>query len=102
MRRYVLAPEAASDLVQIFRHLQREASKEVAEQVEHAIRNKIVFLAKNPGIGHFRRDLTDEPVKVFPAYSWLIIYRPDTKPLQVVSILHASRDVASILEGRTN
>jgi antitoxin ParD1/3/4/toxin ParE1/3/4 len=82
--------------------LQREAGKEVAEQVEHAIRNKIGFLAENPAIGHFRRDLTDEPVKVFPAYSWLIIYRPDTRPLQVVSILHSSRDVASILKRRTN
>lgn len=96
MRRYVLAPEAASDLAEVFRHLRRESGEEAAGHVERAIRSKIVFLAENPGVGHFRRDLTDEPVKFLPAYSWLIIYRPDTKPLQwfrsctAVAMLRAS------------
>jgi hypothetical protein len=30
----------------------------------------------------------------------LIVYRPDTKPLQIVSILHGRRDVEQILRGR--
>jgi antitoxin ParD1/3/4/toxin ParE1/3/4 len=68
--------------------------------VESAIRDKIVFLAKTPGAGHTRRNLTDEPVKFFPVYSYLIVYRPETKPLQVVSILHGHRDVERILKGR--
>ena len=29
-------------------------------------------------------------MKFFPVYSYLVIYRPDTKPLQVVSILHGT------------
>jgi hypothetical protein len=33
-------------------------------------------------------------------HSYLIVYRPQTKPLEVVSILHARRDVASILMQR--
>lgn len=36
----------------------------------------------------------------FPVYSYLIVYRPNTKPLQVVSILHGRRDVEQILRGR--
>jgi hypothetical protein len=36
-RRYVLAPQAAHDLVEIWRYLSQEASKTVADQVELAI-----------------------------------------------------------------
>jgi toxin ParE1/3/4 len=64
------------------------------------IRDKILFLAGSPGAGHWRRNLTDEAVKFFPVYSYLIVYRPDTKPLQIVSILHGRRDAERILKGR--
>jgi len=98
--RYVLAPEAALDLVQIWRYIKKNASLEMAERVEAVIREKIVYLAERPGGGHWRRDLTDEPVKFFSIYSYLIVYRPETKPLQVVAILHGRRDVEQLLKGR--
>jgi plasmid stabilization system protein ParE len=80
-RRYVLAPEAAHDLVQIWRYIKKNASIEMADRVESVIREKIVYLAGRPGGGHWRKDLTDEPVKFFPVYSYLIVYRPETSPL---------------------
>ena len=80
-RRYVLAPEAAHDLVQIWRYIKKNASLEMADRVESVIRDKIVYLAERPGGGHWRKDLTDEPVKFFPVYSYLIVYRPETSPL---------------------
>lgn|ERR1035441_1856421 len=99
-RRYVLAPEAALDLIQIWRHIKRESSLAVADRIESVIRDKIAFLAGNPGAGHSRKNLTDQPVKFFPVYSYLIVYRSDTKPLQVVSILHGRRDVEQLLKNR--
>ena len=98
--RYVLAPEAALDLVQIWRYIGKQSSFQVADRVESVIRDKIIFLAGNPGAGHWRKDLTDQAVKFFPVYSYLVVYRPDTKPLQVVSILQGRRDVEQILKGR--
>ena len=100
MTRYVLAPEAASDLVRIWRYLSGEASVATADRVEAEILRKIAFLSENPGAGHFRKDLTEQPVKFFPVYSWLIVYRPEAQPLQVISILHGSRDVGRILPER--
>jgi toxin ParE1/3/4 len=99
-RRYVLAPEAALDLIQIWRHIKRESSLAVADRIESVIRDKIAFLAGSPGAGHSRKNLTDQPVKFFPVYSYLIVYRPDTRPLQVVSILHGRRDVEHLLQNR--
>jgi antitoxin ParD1/3/4/toxin ParE1/3/4 len=98
--RYVLAPEAASDLVQIWRYIKKQSSVDMADRVEAVILDRIAFLAENPGAGHWRRNLTERPVKFFPVYSYLIVYRPETKPLQIASILHGRRDVEQILRGR--
>jgi antitoxin ParD1/3/4 len=99
-RRYVLAPEAALDLVQIWRYIKKNVSLQMADRVESVIRDKIVYLAERPGRGHWRKDLTNEPVKFFSIYSYLIVYRPETSPLQVVAILHGRRDVEGLLKDR--
>ena len=98
--RYVLAPDAALDLVQVWRYIRKQSSVEMADRVESVIREKIVFLAGAPGAGHWRKNLTDEALKFFPVYSYLIVYRPETRPLQVVSILHGHREVERILKNR--
>ena len=98
--RFVLAPDAALDLVRIWRYIKNNISLEVADRVETAIREKISYLAANPGAGHWRKDLTDEPVKFFSIYAYLIVYRPEKIPVQVVAILHGRRDVEQILKAR--
>jgi plasmid stabilization system protein ParE len=78
--RYLLAPEAALDLVQIWRFIRNNASLEMADRVESVIREKMAYLAGRPDGGHWRKDLTDEQVKFFTIYSYLIVYRPETPP----------------------
>ncbi len=98
--RYILAPQAALDLVEIWRYIKERASLTVADRVESTIRERPLFLAETPGAGHRRADLTERDVKFFPVYSYLIVYRPETKPLQVASILHGRRDLEQILKDR--
>lgn len=98
--RYILAPEAARDLIQIWRYIKKQSNIEIADRVEAAIRERIAFLAANPGAGHWRKDLTEQPVKFFPVYSYLIVYRHEKGPLQIVSILHGRRDVEQVLKQR--
>ena len=50
--------------------------------------------------GHWRKDLTGEQVKFFPVYSYLVVYRFDTKPLQIVAIVHGGRDLEQLLKAR--
>src|SRR5215475_8309347 len=98
--RYLLAPQAAEDLVEIWRYIKEQSTLEVADRVESVIREMLAFLSSNPDSGHVRENLTNESVKFFPVYSYLIVYRPETKPLQIVSILHGRRDVEEILRDR--
>ena len=98
--RFVLAPQAAEDLVGIWRYIKSQSSSAMADHVQSVIRDKFIFLAQSPEAGHHRRNLTNEEVKFFPVYSYLIVYRPETKPLQIVAILHGRRDVEGVLRDR--
>ena len=100
MSRYVLSPEAADDLVEIWLYVESQSRPEIADRVVAEIRAKIEVICISPGIGHRRRDLSDGDLRFFAAYSYLIVYRPTTKPLQIASILHGRRDVERILDDR--
>src|SRR5258708_5229759 len=66
-----------------------------ADSIEAA--DRVLDLAKNPGVGHWREELADKRHRFLLVYSYLIVYRHETKPLQIVCVLHAARDVQSIL-----
>lgn len=53
----------------------------------------VVVLQVNPGIGHWHEELADKRHLFFLVYSYLMVYRHETKPLQVIRVLHAARDV---------
>ena len=66
--RYLLAPQAARDLVQIWRYIKKESSQETADRVESVIRRKFAYLADFPKGGHRRRDLTAAEVAFLPSF----------------------------------
>jgi plasmid stabilization system protein ParE len=80
--------------------LAQEAGIAIADRVEATLFAKMGVLAGMPGVGHWRRDLTGAVVKFFSVYSYLIVYRPETSPLQVVAILHGRGDVERLLRER--
>ena len=55
------------------------------------------FSGTDQSAGHVREDLTSREVKFWPVYAYLIIYDPETKPVQIIRVLHGMRDVQEIL-----
>ncbi|MBI3210300.1 MAG: type II toxin-antitoxin system RelE/ParE family toxin [Candidatus Solibacter usitatus] len=97
MRRFRLAPEARRDIREIWSFIAGD-SLEAASRVRYAIRDECLRLAQYPFLGHHRRDLTSrEDVRFWPVYSYLIIYRPDTSPLEILRVLHGKRDVKGVV-----
>jgi toxin ParE1/3/4 len=96
MKPFVLTPRAEQDVSDIWDYI-ADDSIEAADRVLAVLEKTLHRLAKNPGIGHMREDLADRRHRFFLVYSYLIVYRFETQPLQVIRVLHAARDVQSIL-----
>lgn len=95
--RYVLTSQAKQDLAEIAEYIAEESGSDPAEYVIEKIRETFRFLAEQPGVGHVREDLADDPsVRFWAVYSYLIIYAHDERPLGIVSIVHGSRDPGEI------
>ena len=96
MKPFVLTPRAEHDVSDIWDYI-ADDSIEAADRVVGALETTMHKLAKAPGIGHMREELADRRHRFFLVYSYLIVYRYETKPLQVIRVLHAARDVQNML-----
>lgn len=97
MSHFVVSGPAAADLGDIYAWIAQDdlgAAARVLEDLRSAMRR----LAQHPQLGHVRDDLADETLKVWPVHSYLVIYRPESTPLQIVRVLSGYRDIAVLFE----
>ena len=96
MSEFVLTPAAEGDLLKILGYLEGDTPSAILRVVD-ALDEAMQLLADNPRIGHVRTDLTDADVRFWSVFKYLVIYRPETKPLEIVRVLHGRRDVKRLL-----
>lgn len=54
-----------------------------------------------PGADHIREDLAEgRPILFWPRRDYLILYKPQTSPLEILSIFRGSRDLPSLIGKR--
>jgi toxin ParE1/3/4 len=96
MKRFRLSPEAARDIREIWAYI-ADDNIPAARRVRLLIFDACRMIARNPGIGHKREDLTEKPVLFWATGSYLIAYNPARRPIEVVRVVHAARDVPRLL-----
>ena len=97
MKRFVLTKLAEGDLHQIKNHLAEKAGPTIARRVMKEIRLAMDLLGDRPDLGHVREDLTNQPLKFWPVFSYLIVYAPTSRPIQVIRVLPGAQDVEHLL-----
>jgi plasmid stabilization system protein ParE len=97
---YHLTLAAEQDLNRIVDHIADESSIEAALKVESAFRSEFFKLAELPGIGHYREELLDRHYRFTSLYSYVIVYRWEASPIEIVAILHGARDLNVLLRTR--
>ncbi len=96
MTRYVLTPIAEQDVREIAAWIAGH-NPSAAERFIDAAYDAFEFLTDHPAIGHYRRDLTDQPVRFWAVMRrYLIVYR-EAAPVQVLPVLSMYRDIAALL-----
>jgi len=93
---FKLSPEACQDIQQIWAYIAADSIK-AARRVRLQILDARWRIAENPGIGHSREDLTEKPVRFWPIGSFLIVYNPARRLVEIVRVVHGARDVPSLL-----
>jgi len=98
MTGYLIAPAARNELDGIWDYYAVELQNpDAADGIIDELFTSLRRLAQTPGMGHFRSDLAAEPLRFWRVRSYLIIYRSEKRPIEIVRILHAARDVQAIL-----
>lgn len=101
MSGYVLTPTAQEDLTHIRDYYLNEAGHRVARQILVEFVEAFRFLGRIPGAGHKREDLAeDRSILFWPMRDYLILYKPKTTPLQIITIVRGSQDIPRIISRR--
>jgi toxin ParE1/3/4 len=89
------SPQARLDLVEIWRYIAEESLLS-ADSVLMDIDEKLRMIAEFPEIGRLRNELAQD-LRCFPVGKYIIFYRPVKNGIEVVRVLHGSRDIEEIL-----
>jgi toxin ParE1/3/4 len=84
-------PRAKSDLVEIWDYI-ADDSEARADAFVDMIDQKFLTLASNPGIGRPRDELAED-LRSFAVGRYVIFYRPIPEGVEIVRVLHGSRDI---------
>lgn len=101
MRRLVYLSAARDDLADILRYVAHEsASPAVATQFVSKLRQRCERLASLPGtLGTARPELRED-LRSAPCRGYVIFFRYSADRLEIVNVLHASRDIVAYFDER--
>jgi len=96
MRTYVLSFATEKDIEDIVTYIGQD-NPIAALKLLDAFYEAMDRLAEHPKIGHYRPDLTPQPVRFWPVRNrYLIIYK-ESSPLEIIRLLSSYRDITNLL-----
>ena len=103
MKKFILHPEAWSDLTEIWEYI-AAGNLDAADRVLNEIQSAINSLVRFPHQGHSRPEFTSRPIRFQVVRDYVIVYAADQDPLAVLAILHGRRNprvLAAIINQRS-
>jgi toxin ParE1/3/4 len=94
MPNLVLRPRALADLAEIWAHIP-EDSPDRADALVDLVDSKFQSLSRRPGLGRRRPELRSD-VRSLAVGRYVVFYLPLSRGIEVVGVLHGSRDIESV------
>ncbi|MFT5467016.1 MAG: plasmid stabilization system protein ParE [Verrucomicrobiales bacterium] len=91
----VLTRSAERDIFDIADYIAEQGSPLAAERFVGKLKAECEKLGRLPGKGHFRAEVP-RPLKVLNFKNYVIVYRLEKEPVEIVRVLHSRRDFTSI------
>jgi plasmid stabilization system protein ParE len=100
MKRYILGIEASQDVLDIWDYIAKD-NIDAADRLVNSLFEAFNKLTRMPHMGHRREDLVeDRPLLFWPVGDYIVIYRADRLPIEIVAVTRGSRDIPTFLRGR--
>jgi plasmid stabilization system protein ParE len=96
---YILSTAAEFDFDEIWEYIAAD-NIDAADRWVGKLFDAFEALGQMPGMGHRREDLTSFPVLFWPVGAYLIIYRAERRPIEIVAVTQGSRDIPAFLNRR--
>lgn len=96
MASYHLRSKAEEDLLNIWKYI-AENSPASATKLIRAFHQHFALLAENPQLGRARSDIR-AGLRSFPVKRYLLLYRSLSDEIEVVRVIHGSRDMGALFE----
>ncbi len=96
MTSYALSETAASDIHAALRYITRADSLASALHVHQAFVEAFEVLASSPRVGFRREHLTGLDVRWWPVLGYLIVYRSEASPIEILRVLHGAREMSRV------
>lgn len=92
----VKRPRAELDLLDLWDYI-ADDSLDRADEFLDRIEGKLQTLARNPGLGRKREELL-AGLRSFPIGSYVVFYRAIEDGIDILRVLHGSRDIEEIFK----
>jgi plasmid stabilization system protein ParE len=99
MKEYVLSTDAELDLDEIWEYIAQDNIR-AADRWIGQLFDAFEALARTPGMGHKREDLTAYPILFWPVGAYLILYRVQNGYIEIVAVTQGARDIPAFLRKR--
>jgi plasmid stabilization system protein ParE len=96
---YILSTAVEFDLDEIWEYIAAD-NVDAADRWIRKLFDAFEALGQSPGMGHRREVRTDYPVLFWPVGAYLIIYRAERRPIEIVAVTQGSRDIPAFLNRR--
>lgn len=89
---YRISSAARDDLDSIWRYVAHD-SLDAADRLIDLFHEKFLLLSSQPGLGESRNELS-AGLRIFTVGKYAVFYRPTQSNIEIVRLIHASRDMA--------
>jgi toxin ParE1/3/4 len=96
MSAVVVRPRALADLAEIWAYI-ADDSPDQADAFVDLVDSKLQALSRRPGLGRRRPELSSD-IRSLTVGRYVVFYLPLARGIEVVRVLHGSRDIESIFE----
>jgi toxin ParE1/3/4 len=100
MPRVLFSADARWDLYQIWKYIREQSdSADTANRVLDEIEDRCQTYAARPLLGEARPDFAPD-VRCFPVYNYIVFYLPMPDGIEVILVVHGSRDLPRVFRER--